>query len=279
MDDSAQGGEEESAPAGPRYDKTTLLQFFGAMHTGGSALAEAAQEVPEEQGEPAGDLSFKVEERSAANDSEEGGRTCLRRMLREQKKAAKRAAAAEVGGEQPLPEASVSGASQVGAATPSATHAAPTAQVEQTPWSANPTWPGTQQTYGYAAAMAAQVADAHRRAVVAARAVAEKDAPPLDEYKKKRLREQMEYYYSTDNLCKDTFLRSHMNAEGWIPLVLIAAFPKVKEFNVTEQQILEALKASSTLEVDGSTLFIRLKNENDRAAWTKAPSDYRPPLM
>lgn len=30
--------------------------------------------------------------------------------------------------------------------------------------------------------------------------------------------QQIEYYFSIDNLCKDVFLRLHMDADGWVPI-------------------------------------------------------------
>ncbi|EYU18076.1 hypothetical protein MIMGU_mgv1a019939mg, partial [Erythranthe guttata] len=38
---------------------------------------------------------------------------------------------------------------------------------------------------------------------------------------------QIEYYFSNDNLVKDIFLRQNMDAEGWVPIKLIAGFRKV----------------------------------------------------
>ncbi|OEL38951.1 hypothetical protein BAE44_0000020 [Dichanthelium oligosanthes] len=40
------------------------------------------------------------------------------------------------------------------------------------------------------------------------------------------LLEQIDYYFSDDNLCKDTYLRQHMDDQGWVPLSLIAGFRK-----------------------------------------------------
>lgn len=34
-------------------------------------------------------------------------------------------------------------------------------------------------------------------------------------------------YCSDDNLSRDDFLRSKMDEEGWVPISLIAGFPKV----------------------------------------------------
>lgn len=42
------------------------------------------------------------------------------------------------------------------------------------------------------------------------------------------LRGQLEYYFSLQNLCRDMFLRAHMNEEGWIGIEVIAAFARVR---------------------------------------------------
>jgi La domain len=34
-------------------------------------------------------------------------------------------------------------------------------------------------------------------------------------------------FVSSENLCKDTFLRKNMDGEGWVPLSVIAGFNKV----------------------------------------------------
>lgn len=37
-----------------------------------------------------------------------------------------------------------------------------------------------------------------------------------------------EYYFSIDNLCKDLFLRKHMDGQGYVPLNVIANFKRIK---------------------------------------------------
>lgn len=37
-----------------------------------------------------------------------------------------------------------------------------------------------------------------------------------------------EYYFSVDNLCKDLFLRKHMDSQGFVMLSFIAGFKRVK---------------------------------------------------
>lgn len=41
-----------------------------------------------------------------------------------------------------------------------------------------------------------------------------------------------EYYFSVDNLCKDMFLRKHMDSQGFVLLTFIASFKRIK--NLTE---------------------------------------------
>tara|TARA_R110002050_G_scaffold215821_7_gene351976 strand:- start:1139 stop:1597 length:459 start_codon:yes stop_codon:yes gene_type:complete len=41
---------------------------------------------------------------------------------------------------------------------------------------------------------------------------------------KAAVKTQVEYYFCKDNLCKDMFLRSAMNEEGWVPLRTLARF-------------------------------------------------------
>ncbi|XP_042385015.1 la-related protein 1C-like [Zingiber officinale] len=38
---------------------------------------------------------------------------------------------------------------------------------------------------------------------------------------------QIEYYFSTENLCKDFFLKTSMDNQGWVPVSLIAGFNRV----------------------------------------------------
>lgn len=39
---------------------------------------------------------------------------------------------------------------------------------------------------------------------------------------------QLEYYFSVDNLCKDLFLRKHMDTQGFVALSFIASFKRIK---------------------------------------------------
>lgn len=73
---------------------------------------------------------------------------------------------------------------------------------------------------------------------------------------------QIEYYFSSENLIKDTFLRQNMNEEGWVPVRLIASFSKVQRLTENIQTILDALQSSTVVEVKGDT--VRRRNDYDR---------------
>nr|KAJ0214793.1 hypothetical protein LSAT_V11C400212970 [Lactuca sativa] len=42
-----------------------------------------------------------------------------------------------------------------------------------------------------------------------------------------RIVTQIDYYFSNENLVKDTYLRQNMDEQGWVPVSLIAGFKKV----------------------------------------------------
>lgn len=75
------------------------------------------------------------------------------------------------------------------------------------------------------------------------------------------LTQQIDYYFSLDNLIKDIFLRKNMNADGWVPLSLILNFKRVKiiisglqnsleEEEVKPGVIFESLRGCTNLEVN-----------------------------
>ncbi|KAI8989273.1 hypothetical protein BDB01DRAFT_756597 [Pilobolus umbonatus] len=63
--------------------------------------------------------------------------------------------------------------------------------------------------------------------------------------------QQIEYYFSIDNLCKDLFLRSQMDTKGYVPISLIAGFNRVKGLTTDVSLIASSLESSQLLEVEG----------------------------
>uniref|UniRef100_A0A1J3EIF2 La-related protein 1C n=1 Tax=Noccaea caerulescens TaxID=107243 RepID=A0A1J3EIF2_NOCCA len=74
--------------------------------------------------------------------------------------------------------------------------------------------------------------------------------PPLNI----KLQKQIHYYFSEENLIRDTYLRGLMDDQGFAPLRVIAGFKKVAELTDSIQQIVEALQGSPFVEVQGDRI-------------------------
>ncbi|KHN12624.1 La-related protein 1B [Glycine soja] len=74
---------------------------------------------------------------------------------------------------------------------------------------------------------------------------------------------QIEYYFSDANLVKDAFLRSKMDEQGWVPVTLIADFPRVKSLTTNIQLILDSIRTSAIVEVQGD----KLRRLNEWKRW------------
>ncbi|CAH9084995.1 unnamed protein product [Cuscuta europaea] len=74
---------------------------------------------------------------------------------------------------------------------------------------------------------------------------------------------QIDYYFSNDNLIKDMFLRGNMDEQGWIPIKLIAGFKKVSMLTDSVQVIVNALQASSVVEIQGE----KVRRRGDWMKW------------
>ncbi|CAL1394362.1 unnamed protein product [Linum trigynum] len=74
---------------------------------------------------------------------------------------------------------------------------------------------------------------------------------------------QIDYYFSNENLIRDTFLRQNMDEQGWVPIKLIAGFNKVSHLTDNIPLILEALRSSTAVEVQGD----KVRRRNDWMRW------------
>ncbi|CAA6663235.1 unnamed protein product [Spirodela intermedia] len=74
---------------------------------------------------------------------------------------------------------------------------------------------------------------------------------------------QIDYYFSPENLCRDTYLRQNMDEEGWVPISLIASFNRVKILTDNIQFILETLRTSTVVEVQDG----KVRRRNDWMNW------------
>ncbi|KAG6551933.1 hypothetical protein Mapa_006550 [Marchantia paleacea] len=84
---------------------------------------------------------------------------------------------------------------------------------------------------------------------------------------------QIEYYFSIENLCRDIFLRSKMDEQGFIPVSVIANFNRVKMLTADTSMILDALRSHSGLvEVQDE----KLRKRDDWVNWILPPSHLPP---
>lgn len=58
-----------------------------------------------------------------------------------------------------------------------------------------------------------------------------------------------EYYFSEQNLVKDVYLRHRMDAEGYLPVSLIASFNRVQALTQDITFIVQSVKDSEVVEV------------------------------
>ncbi|KAJ1982702.1 hypothetical protein H4R34_001610 [Dimargaris verticillata] len=93
------------------------------------------------------------------------------------------------------------------------------------------------------------------------------DTTTLQEF----VRNQVEFYFSVENLVKDVFFRSQMNEQGFVPLSLIAGFNRVKALTADTTALRAALVESNEVELVGEGI----RKRTDWQRWllnTEAPS-------
>ncbi|MBA0787623.1 hypothetical protein Gotri_027454 [Gossypium trilobum] len=85
---------------------------------------------------------------------------------------------------------------------------------------------------------------------------------------------QIDYYFSNENLIKDTYLRQNMDDQGWVPIKLIAGFKKVLLLTDNIQLITDALQSSTVVEVQGD----KVRKQIDWMRWIMPPSVHFPTM-
>ncbi|KAL5714524.1 hypothetical protein ACHQM5_016472 [Ranunculus cassubicifolius] len=69
-----------------------------------------------------------------------------------------------------------------------------------------------------------------------------------------KIRKQIEYYFSDENLERDFYLRGKMDEEGWVDVDLIAKFKRITYMTKDVSLILEALQDSNVVEINGEKI-------------------------
>ncbi|KAF2461102.1 hypothetical protein BDY21DRAFT_361097 [Lineolata rhizophorae] len=101
---------------------------------------------------------------------------------------------------------------------------------------------------------------------------------------------QLEYYFSVDNLCKDMFLRSHMDSQGFVFLSLVADFNRIKNLTVDLELIKYVCYNSRYIEYrigldgrdrirkhEGWEQFVLPKQRRDPSVQNEGPSELQYP--
>ncbi|KAK6154025.1 hypothetical protein DH2020_013664 [Rehmannia glutinosa] len=96
-----------------------------------------------------------------------------------------------------------------------------------------------------------------------------------DPYLHSKIVNQIDYYFSNENLVKDTFLRQNMDGEGCVSIKLIAGFKKVMQLTDNIQLILHAIQASTNVEVQGD----KVRRRNDWTKWIMPPVQSTPTML
>merc|ERR1711865_790499 len=82
---------------------------------------------------------------------------------------------------------------------------------------------------------------------------------------KKKIRTQIEYYFSNENLHKDVYFRNQMDYQGWVSLEVLAQFNRVKSlllYTNDPSVLYDALRTSKSLEVDTESGRTRRKDSS-----------------
>jgi la-related protein 1 len=89
---------------------------------------------------------------------------------------------------------------------------------------------------------------------------------------------QLEYYFSIDNLCKDVFLRKHMDSQGFVFLSFIAGFKRIQALTQDFDLLRYACQESQEIEiVTGDDGIDRVRRHDGWEKWVMPIEDREEP--
>uniref|UniRef100_A0A914GT81 HTH La-type RNA-binding domain-containing protein n=1 Tax=Globodera rostochiensis TaxID=31243 RepID=A0A914GT81_GLORO len=97
--------------------------------------------------------------------------------------------------------------------------------------------------------------------------------PISQEQLRQRIQRQLEYYFSRENLINDRYLRCQMDADQYVPIKIVANFPKVTQLTTDLDLIVDVLKASSQVQVDESGQKVRPMSRRCTIILREIPED------
>ncbi|CCJ30394.1 unnamed protein product [Pneumocystis jirovecii] len=89
---------------------------------------------------------------------------------------------------------------------------------------------------------------------------------------------QIDYYFSVENLCKDLFLRRHMDDQGWVNLLVLANFNRIRSFALEYNFIRDVTTYSRTVDVIFSDGYDRVRKKEGWEIWV-LPEKERDPSV
>jgi len=103
---------------------------------------------------------------------------------------------------------------------------------------------------------------------------------PLDPQEiKDAIQKQLEFYFSQENLSKDSYLVSQMNSQMAVPITVLAQFTRLKQYTQDHQLIVEAVKQSDKLILSDNDTAIRpnvQQKKRNTIILREIPSDAQP---
>ena len=84
------------------------------------------------------------------------------------------------------------------------------------------------------------------------------------------LRQQVEYYFSVANLCKDVYLRGCMDGQGFVPLDHVCTFKRLRDLCDDAMIVQNAVKSSDKLNL------VRFTDESSGANVWKVRTNEQP---
>ena len=72
-------------------------------------------------------------------------------------------------------------------------------------------------------------------------------------------RQQIEYYFSVQNLCSDIYLRSCMDVDGYVPVVMLASFNRIASFHTDMPSLCTSLAESEYLYYEPENQKVRVR--------------------
>jgi len=88
-----------------------------------------------------------------------------------------------------------------------------------------------------------------------------------------QVRQQLEFYLSADNLGRDEYLRSLMDRDGWIELLHLIKFPRLRSLGVSTQMAAATLAGSTGVELSADGRRIRHSNAILREVYQSVPKE------